>query len=65
MNKNRQTEPEDHPEDNKPKFIAQKCPVCNGWGTVSFKRIPCHACESKGYINIPIEIERKTHGTSS
>lgn len=39
-------------------YVAQKCPVCNGWGTVSFKRIICHACEGKGYLLIP----KKTDG---
>ena len=43
----------------KAKYIAQKCPVCNGWGTVSFKQIICHACEGKGYIMIPVEKERE------
>jgi DnaJ-class molecular chaperone len=38
---------------------AQKCPVCNGWGTVSFKRITCHACAGKGYILISIEKEKE------
>ena len=43
----------------KQKYVAQKCPVCNGCGTVSFKRVPCHACFGKGYIMIPTEIERE------
>lgn len=43
----------------KPKFIAQKCPVCNGWGTVSFQRVTCHACKGHGYISIPLEDERE------
>ncbi len=48
----------------KPNCVGQKCPVCNGWGTVSFKKIICHACGGKGYIVIPIEIERKKeHGS--
>lgn len=42
-----------------PQFFAQKCPVCNGWGTVSFKRVTCHSCEGKGYILIPMEKERE------
>ena len=42
-----------------PKVVAQKCPVCNGWGTVSFKRVTCHACEGKGYLVIPLEKERQ------
>lgn len=49
-----------------PSFTAQKCPVCNGWGTVSFKRVTCHACEGKGYIAVPVEIDRqKEYGRSS
>ena len=43
----------------KPPYIAQKCPVCNGWGTVSFKRTTCHACNGKGFILIPVEKERE------
>ena len=47
------------PINNKiPQYFAQKCPVCNGWGTVSFKRISCHACLGKGYILIPIDREK-------
>ncbi|MBM3703289.1 MAG: hypothetical protein FJW63_09990 [Actinobacteria bacterium] len=42
-----------------PPFIGQKCPVCNGWGTVSFQRKQCHACMGKGYILIPAETERE------
>ncbi len=50
----------------KPRYIAQKCPVCNGWGTVSYKQVTCHACEGKGFILIPIEKEReKDYGRQS
>lgn len=38
-----------------PKYFAQQCPVCNGWGTVSFKKLTCHACSGKGYILILLE----------
>jgi len=49
----------------KPQFIAQKCPVCSGWGTVSFKKVTCHACEGKGFILIPLEKDRKKgYGTT-
>jgi len=58
MNKDRQTERVFESQLN-PQRIAQKCPVCNGWGTVSFKRATCHACRGKGFILIPAEIERK------
>lgn len=43
----------------KPKYIAQKCPVCSGFGHVSFKKITCHACNGRGYILIPTETERE------
>ena len=43
----------------KAKYIAQKCPVCNGWGTVSFRRVECHACMGKGFILIPTEQDRE------
>lgn len=46
----------------RPKYLLQKCPVCNGWGTVSFKRIKCHACLGKGYITVPAEKERERYG---
>lgn len=39
----------------KPAHVAQKCPVCNGWGTVSYKRISCHACSGKGFILVPLD----------
>lgn len=29
-----------------------KCPVCNGWGTVSFNKLTCHACKGLGYVVI-------------
>ncbi len=35
-----------------PKYIPFKCPVCNGFGTVSSRKITCHACEGKGYVVI-------------
>lgn len=46
-------------KNTQPSSIAQKCPVCNGWGTVSFKQITCHACNGKGFILIPVEKERE------
>ncbi|MGA3292044.1 MAG: hypothetical protein ABSC49_02755 [Candidatus Microgenomates bacterium] len=47
-----------------PNVIAQKCPVCNGFGTVSFQKIKCHACDGKGFILIPAEIDRKKYETT-
>ena len=44
-----------------PSYVAQKCPVCNGWGTVSFKKIECHACLGRGYLLIPTTEREKTY----
>jgi DnaJ-class molecular chaperone len=35
--------------------LAQKCPVCNGFGTLKYGTIKCHGCDGKGYILIPAE----------
>jgi DnaJ-class molecular chaperone len=40
-----------------PELIAQKCPVCNGFGTVKFGQKICQACNGKGYILIPVKKE--------
>lgn len=50
-------------EDIIPKVIAQKCPVCNGFGTLKYGEIVCHACKGRGYILIPNEIEREKYDT--
>lgn len=39
----------------KPKFTLIRCVVCNGWGTVSNQRVKCHACDGRGYLEIPVE----------
>lgn len=39
----------------KPKFTPIRCVGCNGFGTISYKRIICHACKGKGFILIPAE----------
>ncbi len=40
-------------------FVAQKCPVCNGFGTLKWGQLTCHACLGKGYITIPAKSDRK------
>lgn len=37
------------------KYIAQTCPVCNGFGTLKYGAKVCQGCEGKGYILIPAE----------
>ena len=36
-----------------PKYIAQKCPVCNGFGTLKFGEKVCNACNGKCYVLVP------------
>jgi DnaJ-class molecular chaperone len=44
-----------------PKVHSEKCPVCNGFGTLKYGEIVCHACKGKGYIIVPNEIEREKY----
>ena len=37
----------------KPKAIAQRCPVCNGFGTLKYGEKTCQACDGKGYLLVP------------
>lgn len=46
-----------------PKAHAEKCVVCNGFGTLKYGEILCHACKGKGYIVVPNEIERENYDT--
>lgn len=39
----------------KPKVYAQKCPQCNGYGTVSYGTKICDVCFGKKYILVPLE----------
>ena len=39
----------------KQRFVAQKCPNCNGYTTVTFKRLPCPVCRAKGFLIIDQE----------
>lgn len=39
-------------ENNIPKYQAQKCPVCNGFGTLKYGQKICQACWGKGYVVI-------------
>ena len=41
-----------------PKYYGQKCPVCNGFGTLKYGSISCQGCSGKGWVLIPTEIDR-------
>lgn len=45
------------------KFTAQKCPVCNGFGTLKYGQIKCQGCKGRGYVvinnqtGLPVDVE--------
>jgi len=43
----------------KPKYLAQKCPVCNGFGTLKWGTLMCQGCGGKGYVLVPTIIEEE------
>jgi DnaJ-class molecular chaperone len=43
-----------------PEVYAQRCPVCNGFGTLKHGTLKCQGCEGKGYILVPTKTERRT-----
>lgn len=49
---------------NPQKYSSQRCPVCNGFGTLKSGVLVCHGCKGKGFIVIDnktgIPVERKT-----
>jgi DnaJ-class molecular chaperone len=44
----------------RPKAYAQRCPVCNGFGTLKHGTKVCQGCNGKGYIFVPVKMEGKT-----
>lgn len=42
-----------------PKYIPFKCPVCNGFGTLKYGEIICHACDGKGFVLVDQEREKE------
>lgn len=36
---------------------AQRCPVCNGFGTLKYGSLICHGCKGRGYVFVPTERE--------
>lgn len=36
-----------------PKYLAQRCPVCNGFGTLKYGAKVCQGCKGKGYVLVP------------
>ena len=42
--------------------LAQRCPVCNGFGTLKYGEIVCQACKGKGYVLVPTQKDGWTYG---
>lgn len=42
-----------------PAAIAQRCPVCNGFGTLKYGAKTCQACDGKGYVLVPTQSIQK------
>ena len=40
-----------------PEKLAQRCPVCNGFGTLKYGAIECQACKGLGYVLVPARKE--------
>lgn len=38
-----------------PSHLAQRCPVCNGFGTIKYGEKICQGCEGKGYVLVPVQ----------
>lgn len=45
-----------------PKYYAQTCPVCNGFGTLRHGTKICQGCEGKGYILVPTGMDGEKYG---
>lgn len=48
-----------------PKFYAQQCPVCNGFGTLKYGTKDCQACRGTGYIIVPTGMEGNEDGANN
>lgn len=45
-----------------PKFYAQTCPVCHGFGTLKFGTKVCQGCEGRGFVFVPTGIDGEDYG---
>lgn len=41
----------------KPNTLPFKCPNCNGYGTVGYKKATCHSCGGTGVVFVPQVVE--------
>lgn len=47
-------------------YEVHKCVVCNGFGTLKYGTVVCHACKGKGFITISrktgLQVDREIEG---
>ena len=55
---------ENNSVDIKPEVHAEKCPVCNGFGTLKWGEKVCQACGGKGYVVVPNYMDGQTDGNN-
>jgi len=36
-----------------PQFHSERCPVCNGFGSLKYGTKTCQGCRGKGYVIVP------------
>lgn len=48
--------------EEKTEVHAEKCPVCNGFGTLRHGTKTCDACKGKCYILVPNKLEDVDNG---
>lgn len=42
-----------------PNTLPFKCPNCNGYGTVGYKKNTCHSCGGTGVVFVPQIVEEE------
>ena len=47
---------------NTPQIHAERCVVCNGFGTLKYGEKQCQACLGKGYILVPNFMDGRKDG---
>jgi DnaJ-class molecular chaperone len=61
----------DRQKDEEIQYETHKCPVCNGFGSLKFGQIICHACNGTGFIvidklsGLPIKERKKDENENS
>ena len=55
----------DENNSTKVKFTPHRCPNCNGWGTVTYKKIKCHTCNGTGMVIVNQETGEIHYGKNT